>query len=203
MATIEDLMLLIQEMSNKIDNLENKIDELRERGGGGGNGSRKPTVSVVPDFIPDLCFQKWLQTFDIGKQDIMVLLETNIVDGFKCCLIKFIGGKPEDTENVAKPIWVSTNGRYKQIYIYDVVDGLDQHAQWRIMTEDDVCILIDTIWRKMIEYYFVTEEETLDILSDDEQTYRDLNKKVLLDSKKRLLKHTRELQRCIVERCFG
>lgn len=201
---IKDLTDIIQVMSEKIDNIENKIDEINVRGTGtGGRCGGSTTVSVRPDFIPDITFQKWIQDFEIGKHDVMLLLENNIMYGFKCCLHKLImgvnmGGGGENLN----PIWIHVHGRYKQIYIYDLVDD-DSLAQWHTVTEDDMYILVDTIWRKMIEYYFIIEEESLEILTDDELTCRDLNKRVLLDSKRRLLKHTKEIQRYIIEYCLG
>lgn len=195
---IEYLINIIKELSNKIDNLENKIDNLYQQvQKGNTNIIKNNTVMVVPNFVPSIGFQPWLQKLNIDKQDIEILLGTNILDGFKCYLIKYISVNKNNKESI--PIYISSNGRYKQIYIYDSIDSLRLDAKWYIMTDDDVCLLIDIIWRKIIEYYFVTEEESIiDMLSEDEQTQRDMNKKNLLDMKKRLHRHTREIQRSII-----
>lgn len=196
---IENLIDIIIKMSDKIDNLENKIDNLyQQMQKGNGNIMKNNTVMVVPNFIPSIGFQQWLQNLNIDKQDIAVLLGTNILDGFKCYLIKYISINKNNKESI--PIYISNTGRYKQIYIYDIIDCLKQDAKWHIMTDDDICTIIDIIWRKIIEYYFVTDEESIiDILTDDEQTKRDINKKILLDMKKRLIqKHIKDIYRCII-----
>ena len=190
---IQILLDIIQKMSNKIDNLENKIDHLiGMRPHHHQSSSENSAIMMVPDYTPSINFQKWIQNFDINKDDVMNVLETNILDGFKDCIIKNMSC------DTSKPICAFTYGRHQQIYIYDIFQS--SIFQWHVITDDDIYLLIDIIWRKMLEYYFVTEEELMeDALSDNEQIQRDLNKKVLLDMKIRLHKHIKEIKRCILE----
>jgi len=214
------LINIIREMSDKIDNLENKIDYLLDeihqtssRRGGvarSGWGERSGGGSmIVPDYTPSIHFQQWIQNFDIDKQDVTNVLETNILDGFKDCILKYF------TQNASNPIsnipYIAiVRGNYKCIYIYDCLLSEEQNSglndassvlQWRIITDDDIYMLICVIWSKMLEYYFVIEEEELmaDELSDREQLQRDINKKVLLDMKTRLQKHIKDIKRWILE----
>lgn len=196
---MEHLIEIIKKMSIKIDNLENKINELTQKMQNNNYGilPKNNTINVVPNYTPSIGFQTWLQNLSIDKNDVMVLFGTNILDGFKCYLIKHLDLYKNNT--ISRPLWISNNGRYKQIYIYDINDNIEKDLKWHIMTDEDTCLLVDIIWRKMIEYYFVTEEECIDTFTDDEQTQRDFNKKILLDMKKRLIqKYTKDIQRCII-----
>jgi len=197
---ITDLIGLIKNLSDKIDNLENKLDDISKQVQNTRNNNidilRNKNI-LLPSFIPEISFQQWIQNFEIHKQDVMNILEINILDGFKTYLNKYI----VETEYNIKPIFVS-GGKSKQIFIYNLVDCTTNEAEWKIATDEDICVLVDIIWRKMIQYYFIDEEEALDReFTEDEQTMRDINKKILLDMKKKLIsKHIKDITRFIAQK---
>jgi hypothetical protein len=210
---IKELFLMIRELSNKIDNLTESFQESNEytksfiqtasttlenlenklshyEANGHHNETCKKTAILLPDFIPEIGFNDWLLTFEINKYDMQVLFGTSILDGFKHCISKNM----EIIEG--KPIWISDK-KTKQIYIYDFIG--ESELNWRIMTEEDIFVVIDNIWRKMVEFYFIKNEEEYIELSDEEQTQRDINKKYLIDMKKKLIqKHVKDIARHIV-----
>lgn len=195
---------LIQKLFDKIDNLERKLDEALNRNilpppPKPHNSSQSIHVPTLPNYIPEIDFHQWIQNFDVGKEDVMNVLEQNILDGFKTCLYKHMC--EVDIDN--KPIFVNTGGvggKVKNIYIFNLVNSITNEAEWRLINDNDIYLIIEIVWRKMVKYYFIDEEEQIEYseLSEDEKTQRDINKKVLLDMKKKLLnKHIKDITRFI------
>lgn len=189
---------LIQKLFDKIDNLERKLDEALQRNIPTPNCSSQ-SGPTFPNYIPEIDFHQWIQNFDVGKEDVMNLLEQNILDGFKSCLYKHMCEVDIDK----KPVFVNTGGaggKVKQIYIFNLVNSITNEAEWRLINDNDIYLIIEIIWRKMVKYYFIDEEEQIEYseLSEDEKTQRDINKKVLLDMKKKLInKHIKDITKFI------
>ena len=185
MAEFADhIFAILRELSNKIDNLERKIDDLASKtkiGGGAGRGSADTTPSS-PDFVPGIEFQPWLNQFVTNREDLDLVFGVSMLDGYKQCISRNIGENP--------PIWVLSSTKTVSIYIYE-------DAAWRVASEEDIHCIIDAIWRKMLEFYFILSDEP--DISEDEQTRRDINKKNLIDMRKKMVsRHTRDIARFIV-----
>jgi hypothetical protein len=195
--TIRELFTMIRELSEKMDGIEQKIEYITDaitmsQKRNMKDKDKDKNTATMPDFIPNKDFQQWISLFNVNKEDMDMLFGSTILDGFKHCLNRNIDAISE------YPLWGASPAKTIQIFIYQ------NEAGWRIMTEEDIHILIDFVWRKMLEWYFILDEdEDYDKMTDKEQLQRDCNKKNLFGMKKTILtKYTKDIARCIIQRFY-
>ena len=190
----KDVFSILRELSNKIDNLDRKIDAIVAAAASSSDGknSNLKSASVAqndtpssPDYLPSIEFQPWLNQFVTNIEDLDLVFDVSMLDGFKQCLAKNI----EKNHGGGLPIWV-LGAKTVLIYIYE-------DSAWKVASEDDIHRIIDTIWRKMLEFYFVICDEP--DIRDEEQTRRDICKKNLFDMRKKIVnRHTRDIAKYLV-----
>lgn len=170
----------IAELSEKIDNLENKIDQLIHIINNMKN-NRISNKKVLPDYTPSIHFWDWIKTFIIKREHLITIFETSILDGFKECLEFNISNTLPDNY----PIWVSDTS-VKKTYIFE-------EDEWRQFSSEEIHNIIEIIWRKMLEFYFMGEK------TEESEEQRDINKKKLIDLRKKLVdKHIKNINKYLI-----
>lgn len=198
--TMKQILDMFCELKEKIENLENtvlkkykcleeKLQYIEQKQIMSGSNTQKTVIDIQPNHTPSLTFQQWLEQISVMMEDLTNIFDIGILDGFYSCLGR-------NMPILESPFWISPT-KTKQIYLFDL-----SNMAWRIMSENDIVIIIEEIWRKMIEFYFIKCEEEYMELSEQDQTQRDIKKKGLIDMKKKMIqKHTMDIAKCIVKNC--
>jgi len=216
---------IINQLSSKIDVLEDKIDVLTShvlKNSGSGfsaqnvRGGVKKNLIYTPDYIPSHDFDAWTQTCTIKQEHVNAIFRNTILEGFKSFIHDWFSEQQQSGINL--PIVVLGSGKTKMLYVFEmfseddfsnlqqefnnenIVEPLennfgDKNGKWVLISEQAIQQFIASIWRKMLEYYFTSENEP-----GVDETIRDINKKKLIDMRKGLVeKHLREIERTMVK----
>ena len=94
----------------------------------------------------------------------------------------------------------SSELRSSEVFLEDSVvsyDDINQYpsGEWTPLNEKIIHTLIESMWRKMLEFYYTSDPEP-----GVNETTRDINKKKLIDMRKGLVeRHTKEIERFIIK----
>jgi hypothetical protein len=215
------LVALVHKLVDKIDGLERKIDRLigKNMGPGPSRGEDFPAVS------PPVAFLEWVDSFVVSTENLEVICQQHILEGFKHCLI-------QNCRQGAPPLLVK--GRSRHLYVFGVKSGAEcgtfprfdarisvaegftkelnevfpdasndcedeMEAHWQPFTDHHLDHLIQDLWRKILERFLNDTELFAEEEDERVQNYRDLCMKKILEMRKLLaLRHRKEIVRCLV-----
>jgi hypothetical protein len=193
------LLQMMTDLSRRLDSMDMKLDQLvseihKKDAEGGFNGGRNgeklvkknhSSESSTPDYSPSMTFENWLESVNINKTHVNMIFRSTILDGFKQVLQQII----HDSQPMVLPI-VTIGAKHKSLLVYQ---EREEVGKWYVLDGPLLNYLVESIWRKMLEFYFTSEAEP-----GEDETVRDFHKKKLVDMRKVLTdKHMKEIERFI------
>jgi hypothetical protein len=205
---LPQILKMIATLSEKIDKIDTKIDTFirdHSQNKKTTNSHHTPDIqnSMYPEHSPSFDYDSWIHQICIHREHVNIVFRYTILEGFKQFIQGFISSEVKK-KNIL-PI-VAFGAKHKTIYIYklihiDVSDPPTSDSaalvkgEWIPIDEKIIHKLIESIWRKMLEFYYLSEPEP-----NIEETVRDINKKKLIDMRKGLVeKHTKEIERFLTK----
>jgi hypothetical protein len=219
-----ELLNLIHALTEKIDVMNHKIDTMDAKLNGfiQNNNNKKNTISNphYPDYIPYHDFYTWIENFQICQHHVNIVFRSTILEGCKHFIqdtfkksdkqlpIILVDAKPKIIyvfipkmiANNEVDISNSSELRSSEVFLEDSVvsyDDINQYpsGEWTPLNEKIIHTLIESMWRKMLEFYYTSDPEP-----GVNETTRDINKKKLIDMRKGLVeRHTKEIERFIIK----
>jgi hypothetical protein len=207
---LPQILKMIHTLSDKIDTIDTKIDNfVREYSQNKKTSNlhqrQSSTVpqKMYPDYCPSIDYDNWINEICIQREHVNVVFRCTILEGFKQFIQTFISSGNKTKNSL--PI-VAFGAKHKTLYIYQLLqNNEDDHlstdtsalekGEWIPINEKIIHILIESVWRKMLEFYYLSEPEP-----NTDETVRDINKKKLIDMRKGLVeKHTKEIERFLTK----
>lgn len=196
----------ILRMENYIYSLEDKLKKMNT------HMSEKKAVLSAPNYIPTHTLSEWITYCPINSSHMENVFKNTVLEGFKQYILVCL----EFSTTMLIPL-TTLEGKPKRLFVFSsVTDDSDSEqegdetsisnvhlkesvvisiSKWKIMTEQQIHMFIEDIWRKMLEFYYTSPREP-----DADETQRDLNKKKLLSMRKILVeKHGKEVERFLMK----
>jgi len=190
----------ILSMENYIHSLEDKLEKTTR------HMSDKKVFLLIPGYIPTHTLSEWIHICPIHSGHMDVVFKHTVLEGFK----QYVYSCLEYSSSMMLPLTV-LDGKPKRLFgFYSAADDSDSEHEggdmrpkehigaankWQQMTENQIHMFIEDIWRKMLEFYYTSPREP-----EADETQRDLNKKKLLGMRKILTeKHGKEIERYLMK----
>ena len=188
-------------MEKNIQSLQDKLDKIMT--------SPKHTNNTIPTHIPTHSISNWIQKCPIDHEKMNYIFTHTYLEGFKYYVGYCLNYSTECHTNHECSIipFAVVDEKPKKLYGYSmVVDDYDSDNssdelvdgrptyKWQPMTERHINLFIEDIWRRMLEYYYMTPAP-----EGEDETVRDKNKHKLLGMRKKLVeKHHKEIERFLM-----